>query len=224
VSLASVVERSAQQTVNVTLGFAWHFLNVASLGIPTIALSLWDAARPASSVPAVVVNSLKWTPVLGNAIRIGEDLRKISDRGMQMSDGEKLKTGLDIAVNAAGLALGVRGMAAGGASSAGRPLTRAQARTIQALRDGEDVYVRDVAEARKLLEHLPELRPFTSSRYLPGAPSPRGTYRGDLINTRNPTAQTVHPPGSALPAHVENPHYNLYFHSGTKSAILIMTE
>jgi RHS repeat-associated protein len=100
-------------------------------------------------------------------------------------------------------------------------LTRQQTTAVARLRAGEDVVVRDVAEARKLLANMPELRPFNTGEFIPTKPAPRGTYRGDLINTADPTAPFVHPPGSAPPQHALGPHYNLHFPSGKKSAIII---
>ncbi len=100
-------------------------------------------------------------------------------------------------------------------------LTRRQVMQIASLRKGETVVVRSVEEARKLLRNMPELRPFNSGEFLPTAPAPRGTYRGDLINTKDPTAPYVHTPGSAPAAHAENPHYNIYFLDGEKGTILI---
>ena len=78
------------------------------------------------------------------------------------------------------------------------------------LRKGEDVVVRSVDEARRLVENS-GLQPFTSERFPPGTPAPPGTYRGDLLNTSDPTAPYVHAPEKTRnhPAHSSNPHYNL---------------
>jgi RHS repeat-associated protein len=102
-------------------------------------------------------------------------------------------------------------------------LTRRQAAMLDELRAGRDVVVRNVEEARLLLEHS-GLKPFTSQQHRPAAPAPRGTYRGDLLNTADPTAPFVHPPGAAPPGYALNPHYNLYFPSGKKAAIIIRTD
>ncbi|WP_434043958.1 MULTISPECIES: SpvB/TcaC N-terminal domain-containing protein [Sorangium] len=102
-------------------------------------------------------------------------------------------------------------------------LTRRQAAMLDELRAGRDIVVRSAEEARLLLEHS-GLKPFTSQRHVPAAPAPRGTYRGDLLNTADPAAPFVHPPGAAPPGHALNPHYNLYFPSGKKAAIIIRTD
>jgi RHS repeat-associated protein len=102
-------------------------------------------------------------------------------------------------------------------------LTRRQAAMLEELRSGKEVVVRSVSEARRLLEHS-NLKPYTSQDHLPGSPAPRGTYRGDLLNTRDPTAPYVHAPGTAPPSHALGPHYNLYFENGEKAAIIIRTE
>jgi RHS repeat-associated protein len=103
------------------------------------------------------------------------------------------------------------------------PITRRQLAMIETLRSGQDVSVRDIKEARLLLHYMPDLQPFNSHSFLITAPAPPGTFRGDLINTRNPTAP-IHPAGSAPPAHANNPHYNLYFHTREKAAIIIPTD
>jgi RHS repeat-associated protein len=112
------------------------------------------------------------------------------------------------------------GQAAEVATSTGTTLTRRMAGMLSELRAGKDVVVRNMDEARVLLEES-GLKPFTSQSHVPSAPAPRGTYRGDLLNTRNPTAPFVHPPGSAPPAHATNAHFNLYFNDGKKAAIIV---
>src|ERR1700678_3158152 len=114
------------------------------------------------------------------------------------------------------------GAAEAGSSAIGEGLTRRQAAMLDQLRAGDDVIVRNVAEGRLLLENS-GLKPFTSQRYLPAAPAPRGTYRGDLLHTADPTAPFVHPPGTAPPEHALGPHFNLYFFDGAKAAIIIRT-
>ncbi|MFV8756503.1 DUF6531 domain-containing protein [Nannocystaceae bacterium ST9] len=104
--------------------------------------------------------------------------------------------------------------------SACKPPTRRQLQQIETLRAGHDVFVDDIAKAKFLLDNMPDLTPFTSQKFTPTLPAPRGTFRGDLINTRNPLAD-IHPEGKAPPSHARNPHYNLYFFSGKKSAIII---
>ena len=99
---------------------------------------------------------------------------------------------------------------------------RLQSGMVARLRAGIDVIVRDVDEARALLANMPEVRPFNSAQYPLFQPAPRGTFRGDLMNTADPAAPFVHPPGSAPPSHGLNPHYNIYFPSGQKAAIIIV--
>lgn len=102
---------------------------------------------------------------------------------------------------------------------------------IEALRSGKDVFVKSVDEARLLLRNMPELRPHVSN--LPSNSGelfhgtefgglwqqPRGTYRGDLINTRDISSDVIHSSGNKL--HDTNPHYNILFHDGNKGAIII---
>jgi hypothetical protein len=68
------------------------------------------------------------------------------------------------------------------------------------------------------------LKPYTSQNHLPGNPAPRGTYRGDLIYTRDPTKPFVHAPGTAPEAHRLEAHYNLYLRNGKKPTIFIRTD
>jgi hypothetical protein len=65
------------------------------------------------------------------------------------------------------------------------------------------------------------LSPWTSHRFNPTSPAPRGTYRGDLLNTRNPTAPHVHPEGTAPPTHTGSAHYNFYFWDGARGTFII---
>jgi RHS repeat-associated protein len=116
---------------------------------------------------------------------------------------------------APGSAAGWRALAADTRGSLGRGLTRRQAGMLDALRSGHDVSARNIDEARLLVEHS-GLKPFTSGLHLPGKPAPRGTFRGDLINTMSPTGP-IHGTGS----HAATPHYNLYFFDGAKAAIFI---
>jgi RHS repeat-associated protein len=132
----------------------------------------------------------------------------------------------DVVTVAAGAIRGVRSLTRLGGVTRGalgeiQGLTRRQAGMIDALRGGKDVVVRDINEARVLIDGMPDLRPYNSGSFFPTAPAPRGTFRGDLINTSNPTAPFVHAPGTAPPSHALGPHYNLYFHSGEKATILI---
>jgi hypothetical protein len=100
---------------------------------------------------------------------------------------------------------------------------------VSALRSGADVEVGSAAEARALLDNMPEVRAHVETNpYLPGANAGPGTYRGDLINTANPSAPIHQPqvPGvkAQLPPnhpHNLNPHYNIIFPDGTKAAIVI---
>jgi RHS repeat-associated protein len=100
------------------------------------------------------------------------------------------------------------------------PLNRIQQRQLEELKQGRDVFVRNINTARALIENS-GLEPYTEQRH--GArPAPRGTFRGDLINTSNPTADYVHAPGTAKATHANNPHYNLYFWNGQKGTIIIL--
>lgn len=78
------------------------------------------------------------------------------------------------------------------------------------------------ANRARLLIQNSGLTPFHPNTHGGDRPAPRGTFRGDLLNTQNPTANYVHPPGSNTPkSHAQNPHYNLHFWNGMKSAIII---
>jgi hypothetical protein len=107
---------------------------------------------------------------------------------------------------------------------------------IAKLRQGQDVRVRTVKEARRLLDEMSDLRPATEERLMPNPPrgnpprsrmsdgfeDPPGTYRGDLINKQDPTGP-VHP-DVANPTHRDYPHYNIKFKDGTKAAIIVSGE
>lgn len=95
---------------------------------------------------------------------------------------------------------------------------------VRKLREGGEVHVRTVKEARALLDKMPELKPATANRRIPTTKlsegkDPRGTYRGDLINKKDPTGP-VHPQVNN-PAHRDNPHYNITLPDGNKAAIII---
>lgn len=98
-------------------------------------------------------------------------------------------------------------------------LNAAERSALAELRAGRDVSL-PMESARNVLE-ASGLRPWTSGHYNPAMPAPRGTYRGDLLNTRNANAPYVHPPGSAPPGHAGNPHFNLHFRDGTRAAIIL---
>ena len=110
-------------------------------------------------------------------------------------------------------------------------LNSKQKKQIMDLRKGKDVYVKNIKEARMLLHNMPELRPhvdkfpansgelFYGTIFSDVWKQPRGTYRGDLINTKNPTSNVVHTSGNRI--HDTNPHYNILNHDGRKSAIII---
>ena len=102
-------------------------------------------------------------------------------------------------------------------------LPRKQRDRVDELRSGNDVYVSNIDEARELLDAMPEVSAPPLGRMNPEFSDPRGTYRGDLINTRDPNANYVHEPSKVLqhPQHSKYPHYNIYFPDGTKAAILI---
>ncbi|WP_198600838.1 RHS repeat-associated core domain-containing protein, partial [Escherichia coli] len=107
-----------------------------------------------------------------------------------------------------------------------------QRRYIADLRNGKDVIVSDIDEARKLLDFMPELRshvdnfPANSGYLFKDTPfgdvwkQPRGTYRGDLYNTKDPFSGVVHDSDNVL--HDTNPHYNILFPDGTKAGIIIV--
>jgi RHS repeat-associated protein len=100
-----------------------------------------------------------------------------------------------------------------------RTLTRKQAEMTLILRSGNDVSVDTAAQARALLDNMPDVSPWSSGRFDPMTPAPRGTYRGDLINTSDPTSPWIHPPGTSKHGH--RPHYNIYFHDGEKAVIWV---
>jgi hypothetical protein len=93
---------------------------------------------------------------------------------------------------------------------------------IGELRAGHDVTVPDLETARKLLRNMPDISPATGAGRDPWETDPPGTYRGDLVNIWEPDAPHVHEPGTARPAHVRNPHYNIKFPNGETAAILIV--
>jgi hypothetical protein len=72
------------------------------------------------------------------------------------------------------------------------------------LRQGKDVHVKDVKEAREKLHSMPELRPGPGN-VMPGLRDRRNTYRGDLINTTDPTSPKIHDRGK----HANQPHFNI---------------
>ncbi|MBP9168342.1 MAG: VCBS repeat-containing protein [Kofleriaceae bacterium] len=101
-------------------------------------------------------------------------------------------------------------------------------RHVQKLRtEGGDVFVGSVEEARALLREFPELRPAGQGGLMPnpsrrlgdGFADQRGTFRGDLINVRDP-AGPIHPGVDNLD-HANWPHYNITFLNGRKGAIII---
>ncbi|GLS24784.1 hypothetical protein GCM10007877_04980 [Marinibactrum halimedae] len=110
----------------------------------------------------------------------------------------------------------------------GKGLTRAEKNDIATLRKPHgEVHVKDINQARKLLDNMPELKPATQLRLTPnpggglanGFKDAKGTYRGDLINKSNPTGP-VHP-GVQNPNHANFPHFNITLPDGNKSAIII---
>ena len=111
----------------------------------------------------------------------------------------------------------------GFACSKGDALTRAQEHSIAQLRTGQTVSVKSVEDARRLLHAMPDIQPPPLGRINPEFPDPKGTYRGDLINIKDPTAPYVHDPAVVQqnPLHAIFPHYNIYFLDGTKATILI---
>ncbi len=83
-----------------------------------------------------------------------------------------------------------------------------QNKQIEQLRNGEDITVSSVEEARMILDSMPELKPGGGGDYIPGTFDPPGTYRGDLINKADPSNTVeVHTSGPAK--HRYNAHYNL---------------
>ncbi len=107
-----------------------------------------------------------------------------------------------------------------------------QRRNISDLRNGKDVTVRSVDEARALLDNMPDLRPhvdsfparsgdlYSGTKFSDVWKQPAGTYRGDLYNVKNPLSDVVH--NSKKPLHDNNPHYNIIFGDGTKDGIIIV--
>lgn len=107
-----------------------------------------------------------------------------------------------------------------------------QRRNISDLRNGKDVTVRSVDEARALLDNMPDLRPhidnfparsgelYSGTKFSDVWKQPAGTYRGDLYNVKNPLSDVVH--NSKNPLHDNNPHYNIIFGDGTKAGIIIV--
>ena len=104
-----------------------------------------------------------------------------------------------------------------------KPLTRAEQEMINELRNGNDIEVNTVEEARRLLANMPELDAPSLGKMNPTFPDPKGTYRGDLINKSDPSLP-VHDISKVIqhPMHSKYPHYNIYFPNGKKSAILII--
>ena len=102
-------------------------------------------------------------------------------------------------------------------------LTRAQEQNIAKLRAGETISVKSIEDARRLLHAMQDIQPPPLGRMNPEFPDPKGTYRGDLINIKNPMADYIHDPTIVQqnPLHVIYPHYNIYFSDGTKATILI---
>ena len=111
-------------------------------------------------------------------------------------------------------------------------LNSIQRKNIADLRNGKDVTVKNVQEARQLLDNMQELRPHVdlfpskSGELYHGTifgdvwKQPAGTYRGDLYNIRNPLSDVVHQSSNKL--HDLNPHYNILFKDGTKAGIIIV--
>jgi hypothetical protein len=92
------------------------------------------------------------------------------------------------------------------------------------LRAGHEVIVPDLETARALLQNMPDVRPQTEhvTGKFPIELQPTRTYRGDLVNIRNPAGSSVHEPGTSRPAHERNLHYNIIFPNGETAAILIV--
>ena len=82
--------------------------------------------------------------------------------------------------------------------------TAHEKRLMKELRAGRDVNVRSVQEARRLLSHMNELKPAPGSGG-PGTYAPRGTYRGDLVNTK--PSEYAKPPKHGT--RFKGPHYNI---------------
>jgi hypothetical protein len=94
---------------------------------------------------------------------------------------------------------------------------------IAKLRNGEEIHVKTVEEAREILRNMPDLN--SGGGQLKGMYDPPGTYRGDLmyaVDADGTPKNYVHPYGPGLGAdHGAYPHYNIRFHDGTKSTITI---
>ncbi len=105
----------------------------------------------------------------------------------------------------------------------GEGLTRKQMGQIEKLRNGKDVSVKTVEEARALLDKMPDVEPPRLDRMNPEFKDPKGTYRGDLINKKAPESDYIHDPNIVKknPKHAKFPHYNINFINGEKAAILI---
>jgi RHS repeat-associated protein len=93
-----------------TLNGLYQAANMMTLGNLGVAATLWNASKPTNSPAVVVVSGMKIAPVLGTAISLGEKLGKLYDGGVRMSTGEKVVAGAEIAVDAANLVLGARGL------------------------------------------------------------------------------------------------------------------
>ena len=109
-------------------------------------------------------------------------------------------------------------------------LTNKQKRLIEQLRNGNEIEVDSYKEARILLRNMLELSPATNVEKMPnptgrmadGFADPKGTYRGDLINIKDPL-NVIHP-DIANEKHKRYPHYNIKLPNGNKAAIIIKTE
>ena len=88
-----------------------------------------------------------------------------------------------------------------------------QEEQIDILRNGGEIRVSSVDEARNILDNMPELKPSGSGGYIPGDIDPPGTYRGDLINKQDPESSKIHPRGP----HMHTPHYNLTLRTFTEN-------
>jgi len=107
-----------------------------------------------------------------------------------------------------------------------------QRRNISDLRNGKDITVRSVEEARALLDNMLDLRPhvdnfparsgelYSGTKFSNVWKQPDGTYRGDLYNVKNPLSDVIH--RSNNPLHDSNPHYNIIFGDSTKAGIIII--
>lgn len=102
---------------------------------------------------------------------------------------------------------------------------------IEKLRKGMDVEVDTAEEARKILDQMDDIKPYTETNRTPnpdgrmrdGFSQPNGTYRGDLINkTEEHYNKTVHPEiQDPKHPHKTCPHYNIRFHDGKEASIII---